>query len=174
MIGPPGWLSFCPSRSFFLSRLISLPTSLLSHFSFTGVDTPPRNVMIPFSPPSAIIFWINAGSGHLIGSIRFASGRNIKTSAMTTAWVAQVTIFQLLGESRTVHAPSSMYIPPPPLRRGWRVPASHQLPLLGHIPRPIGVYWLVGAHPCKGMGCCVGPNAHNKVGCLLGETLFRM
>ena len=68
----------------------------------------PRNFMISFKPPSVIIFQIDAGSGRLIGSNRLASGRKIRNSAMTTAWAAQATIFQLMGESRTSHAPSLM------------------------------------------------------------------
>ena len=39
----------------------------------------PKNVMISFNPPSAIIFRIETGSGCLIGSIKFMRGRRLKT-----------------------------------------------------------------------------------------------
>ena len=128
----------------------------------------PKNVIISFNPPLAIIFQIETGSGRLISSIKFVRGWKIRNRAMTTTWTARATIFQLMGESMS--ARMSHRVCSPLCRRGWMVPASHLLPLLGHILRLIGVSWIVGDHLRKGMGGNGGPSNQNRIGRLLSRT----
>ena len=84
----------------------------------------PKNMMILHSPPSAIILRIDAGSGLLIGSRRPASGLKMRKRAMTTAYAARATILQFDDESRTAHAPSSMYPSVPPRIEGFSLTSA--------------------------------------------------
>ena len=51
----------------------------------------PMEVMISFSPPSVVIFLIEAGPGRLIG-LRILAGGETRKRAITTAWGALATI----------------------------------------------------------------------------------
>ena len=74
--------------------------------------------MIYLRPPSASIFRIEAGSGRLIGSKAPAMELKMMNRDITTAWTDLDTIPQLIGESSTVVAPSSMYLSTPTLYCG--------------------------------------------------------
>ena len=84
----------------------------------------PKNVMISFRPPSTVIFLMDAGSDHLIGSNRPVNGRKMRNRAITTAWDACWTILQLLELSSTAHAPSSIYPFAPPRMVGSSLAAA--------------------------------------------------